>query len=380
MDKPKLNLTYLDDVLNDTIEAVEKGQCEIVGIYEHAKQECERLEQELAILKEQVKATIKKVDYLERLEKSSKYKLMLVSREFEKYSEEDIHKAYEEAKDVQIQLTLAQQMEITLREKRDELERSFKSISKNLKHSEHLSMQLGVALNFLKGNLEDISDHLMDMRQKQKFAAQIIKAQEEERKRVAREIHDGPAQTMANIVIQSEICEKLFEKDVQAAKEELDILKKVTRSSLEELRKIIFDLRPAALDDLGLLAVTQRYCSDFQENTGILTDFVVLGNKIRLDPNIEVALFRIIQEGLNNVKKHSKANNVTVKIECLENIVNLNISDDGCGFDMDKNGIFSSGNHFGLMSIKERAELFGGSINIDSILGCGTKLYISIPL
>lgn len=380
MDKPKLNLTYLDDVLNDTIEAVEKGQCEIVGIYEHAKQECERLEQELAILKEQVKATIKKVDYLERLEKSSKYKLMLVSREFEKYSEEDIHKAYEEAKDVQIQLTLAQQMEITLREKRDELERSFKSISKILKHSEHLSMQLGVALNFLKGNLEDISDHLMDMRQKQKFAAQIIKAQEEERKRVAREIHDGPAQTMANIVIQSEICEKLFEKDVQAAKEELDILKKVTRSSLEELRKIIFDLRPAALDDLGLLAVTQRYCSDFQENTGILTDFVVLGNKIRLDPNIEVALFRIIQEGLNNVKKHSKANNVTVKIECLENIVNLNISDDGCGFDMDKNGIFSSGNHFGLMSIKERAELFGGSINIDSILGCGTKLYISIPL
>lgn len=380
MDKPKLNLTYLDDVLNDTIEAVEKGQCEIVGIYEHAKQECERLEQELAILKEQVKATIKKVDYLERLEKSSKYKLMLVSREFEKYSEEDIHKAYEEAKDVQIQLILAQQMEITLREKRDELERSFKSISKILKHSEHLSMQLGVALNFLKGNLEDISDHLMDMRQKQKFAAQIIKAQEEERKRVAREIHDGPAQTMANIVIQSEICEKLFEKDVQAAKEELDILKKVTRSSLEELRKIIFDLRPAALDDLGLLAVTQRYCSDFQENTGILTDFVVLGNKIRLDPNIEVALFRIIQEGLNNVKKHSKANNVTVKIECLENIVNLNISDDGCGFDMDKNGIFSSGNHFGLMSIKERAELFGGSINIDSILGCGTKLYISIPL
>lgn len=375
-----LDIRYLDNVLNSTIEAVEKGQNEIFNIFEYAKQECERLEKSIEKVQREVSKIIKKVDILEKEEKKAKFKLMTVSKDFKKYSEDDIKDAYEGAKDVQIKLTVAQHMEQQLRSKRDELERGYKSMLEILKRAEHLSVQLGVALSFLQGNLENISTHLSDASQKQTFAAQIIKAQEEERKRVARDIHDGPAQTMANVIIQAEICEKIFEIDEKSAKAELKELKHIVRGSLNELRKIIFNLRPAALDDLGLVAVTRRYCADFEEETEINTHFKIFGDKMRLDPSVEVTLFRIIQEALNNIKKHSKAQNAYVKLECMKNLVNLTITDDGCGFNWDSKSYKSTKEHFGLMSIKERADLFNGLTQIESAPEKGTKIFVSIPL
>lgn len=375
-----LDIHYLDDVLSSTIEAVEKGQNEIFSIFEYAKQECERLEKSIKNVQRKISKIIKKVDILEKEEKKAKFKLMTVSKDFEKYSEDDIKDAYENAKNVQIQLTVAQHMEKQLRSRRDELELGYKSILEILNRAEHLSVQLGVALSFLQGNLEDISAHLSNANQKQAFAAQIIKAQEEERKRVAREIHDGPAQTIANVIIQTEIFEKIFEVDKKNAKIEIDKLKQVTRRSLNELRKIIFNLRPAALDDLGLVAVARRYCADFEEETGINTHFKVFGDKMRLDPSIEITLFRIIQEALNNIKKHSKALNAYVKLEFMKNLVNLTVADDGRGFKWNSKDYKSTKKHFGLMSIKERADLFNGLTQIESAPKKGTKIFVSIPL
>ncbi len=374
----RLDISYLNDVIDETIEAVEKGQNEIFDIFEHAKTECNRIEKELEEIKKETMEAIKKVDELEKQERSAKYRLMVVSRDFKNYSEEDIREAYQDANNLQVKLTLERQREIQLREKRADLEISLRSMMKILNQAEHLSMQVGVALGFLKGNLQDVSNHLLDVSQKQAFAVQIIKAQEEERKRVARDIHDGPAQTLANIVIQAEICERLFEKDPAQVPGELKALKGTVRGSLKELRKIIFNLRPAALDDIGLEAVTRRYCAEFQEDTQIATHFVIFGDKLRIDSNIEVALFRIIQEALNNIKKHSNARNASVKLEFSSEIVNLIVEDDGKGFVIDPDKGIEE--HFGLMSIKERAELFGGTVNIETKPSEGTKIFVSIPL
>lgn len=323
---------------------------------------------------------IDNVEILEKSDRKSKLNLMMVSKNFNKYSENDIKSAYEKAKDIQVKLKVAQHMEKQLRAKRNGLERAYKGMSVILRRAEHLSVQLGVALSFLQGNIEDISTHLSDANQKQSFAAEIIKAQEEERKRVARDIHDGPAQTMANVIIQAEICEKLFEIDIKNAKLELDGLKQIVRGLLNELRKIIFNLRPAALDDLGLVAVLRRYCADFERETGINTKFSIFGDKMRLNPNIEVTLFRIIQEALNNIKKHSKALNAHVKLECMNSLVNLTITDDGCGFKWNSESHGFVKEHFGLMSIKERADLFDGLTKIESTPQKGTKIFVSVPL
>ncbi|WP_422448145.1 sensor histidine kinase [Thermoanaerobacterium sp. DL9XJH110] len=379
--KSRLDVAHLNTVINSTIEAVEKGQKEIFNIAEHAKQECERLEKDLLQVQEKVKETIEKVEALEKLEKAARFKLMAVSRDFRKYREDDIRAAYEEAKDIQIKLTLEKERENQLKEKRDDLERAFKSMQTILKQAEHLTMQVGVALSFLKGNLENISGHLSDITQKQNFAAQIIKAQEEERRRVAMDIHDGPAQTMANAIIQAEICEKLFEKDLERARTELQELKQIVRASLKELRKIIFNLRPSALDDLGLEAVTCRYCTEFQEDTGINVEFKMMGDRLRFSSSIEVTLFRIIQEALTNIKKHSGARNAMVKLEFSNSLVNLVVADDGRGFEWNSMSSMQDGEgHFGLMSIKERVELLNGSVCVDTGTGRGTKIFVTIPI
>jgi two-component system sensor histidine kinase DegS len=379
MNKSRVDIEYLDEVIYSTIDAIEKGQKEIYNIFEHAKQECERVEKELEELKARVKATIDRVDNLVRLEKVAKLKLMTVSRDFEKHSEEEIRAAYEDTKEVQIKLSLERQIENQLREKRDDLQRNLKSMLSILNQSEHLMMQLGVALGFLKGNLEDVSGHISDMSERRNLAAQIIKAQEEERRRVARDIHDGPAQTLANIVIQSEICEMLLERDLNDAKKELNELKEIVRSSLQELRKIIFNLRPSSLDDLGLRAVTKRYCEEFQEETGIKTDFRVFGDKTRLNSDIEVTLFRVLQEILTNVKKHSEAKNCVVKLEFGDGKVNMVVTDDGVGFERHKKDGKHTERHFGIMTIKERIALVDGSFNIESTPGKGTKVFTTIP-
>jgi len=378
--KGRMNIDYLNEVINYTIDAIEKGQKEIFHIFEHSRQECERIAKELEELKARVRATIESVDRLVKLERSAKFKLMTVSRDFEKYSEEDIKVAYEETKEIQIKLSLERQKELQLREKRDDLERSLKSMQNILKQSEHLMMQLGVALGFLKGNLKDVSGHISDMKDKRNLAAKVIKAQEEERRRVARDIHDGPAQTLANIVIQTEICERLLERDLNEAKKELSELKHIVRSSLQELRKIIFNLRPSSLDDLGLQAVTKRFCEEFQDDTGIKTDFYFFGDTRRLNSEIEVTLFRVIQEALTNVRKHSRAKNCIVKLEYGNEKINLVVADDGIGFVACKRNGKSDERHFGIMTIKERISLINGSINVESTPGMGTKIYVSVPL
>lgn len=379
MNKSKLNAEYLNKILNNTIETIEKSQKEIFSIFEHAKQECERLENELAELKVQVKEVIERVDNLVKLERAAKFKLMTVSRDFEKYSEEDIKTAYEETKNIQIQLSIERQKEIQLREKRNDLEHNLRSMLNILNQSEHLVMQLGVALGFLKGDLREMSSQLADINERRSLAAQIIKAQEEERQRVARDIHDGPAQTLANVVIQAEICERVMEKDLNEAKKELEKLKEIVRASLQELRKIIFNLRPSSLDDLGLRAAISRYCEEFQEETGIRTEFRFFGDRMRLNPDVEITIFRVLQEILTNVKKHSGAKNCYVKLEFSDGKVNLAVTDDGIGFEINQeNSNEESRQHFGIMTIKERIALVDGSFNIESKPGQGTKVFVSI--
>jgi len=377
--KGRLDIDYLNEVIKYTIDAIEAGQKEIFNIFEHARQECERIEKELQRVREQVAQTIDNVDRLVKLEKTSKFKLMTVSRDFNRYTEDDIKAAYEEAKEIQIQLSLERQKENQLREKRDDLERSLRSMRNILQQSEHLTMQLGVALGFLKGNLEDVSGHISDVNEKRKLAARVIKAQEEERRRVARDIHDGPTQTLANIIIQTEICERLLGKDVSEAKRELNELKYMVRMSLQELRKIIFNLRPSSLDDLGLQAVTKRLCEEFEDDTGIKTDYRFFGDARRLNSEIEVTLFRVIQEALTNVRKHSMARNCIVKLEYGKDRINLVVADNGIGFDYTEKDYKSDVKHFGIMTIKERVDLINGTFNIESAPGQGTKILVSVP-
>lgn len=380
LSKPSLDLKRMNEIIEKTINTIDSGRKEIFDIAENARKECERIKNEINAIQDKISAVILETDDLAREERRTKSKLMVVSRDFNKYSEQDIRLAYEEANNIKVRLVLKRQEEKELISKRNSLEVSLRKTFEIVEKAERLVSQVGVAMDFLKGNLNDIFETIEDMNKKQSLGIKIIEAQEEERMRVSREIHDGPAQSMANVVLKAELCEKLLNIDLSQAKDELNELKDIARNSIKDVRRIIYDLRPMSLDDLGLIPTLQRYIDKFMEETGINVDLMILDNPEDIKPIIEIACFRIIQEALNNVSKHSKAKEVLIKIEYAVDKLFIVIKDNGIGFEKDKLKRSKDLRGYGLIGMKERAELLSGKLDIISSLGEGTKVLLTIPL
>jgi two-component system sensor histidine kinase DegS len=375
-----IDITALDRVVKNTILAVEKGKEQIYDIAENARQERVRVKSELEKVKAEVLEVIEEVDRLDTEEKNARRKLMEVSKNFQRYSEEDMQAAYEHARALQIKLGELREREKQLRMRRDKLEVSFRNLEETVRKAEDLVSQVGAALTYLKHDLRDLSTRLEEIQNRQVLGIRVIRAQEEERKRVAREIHDGPAQSMANLVLRAEICEKLLEVDPPSVKKELQELKKMVKDSLQDVRKIIFDLRPMLLDDLGIVPTLRKFLAEFTEKHNFPVDFTVTGQERRLPPPTEVTLFRIAQEALNNTLKHANAHLGVMRLEFLPGRVNLLIADDGQGFDFSKAINATEKDTFGLLGMRERVELLEGKIGIKTSPGKGTQIIVQIPL
>jgi two-component system sensor histidine kinase DegS len=371
----------LNEIIKSTVDIIEKSRSEIFSIAESSRNECQLVEEELEKIRILAADIINQVDRLEKLDKDCRYQLMIVSRNIKEFNEEDVKRAYDKAKDLQVELMTKKAEEQLLIQRRNEMERRLKVAKDTANKAESLVSKVGVAMGYLSGGLQDLSIQIEDIKQKQYMGIKIIEAQEEERKRVAREIHDGPAQLIANLVIKTELCEKLIDMDKEKAKEELGSLKGFLRSSLSDVRKIIYDLRPMSLDDLGLVPTLQRYISNYVEENNIVVDFLVFGDPQPLRPVIELAAFRIVQEALTNIKKHSGAQNANIRIEFTKEQINLLISDDGKGFDKSKlKAARREDGGYGLMSMRERVELLDGKFDIKTTHGKGTKIFVSISL
>ncbi|AMA71721.1 histidine kinase [Aneurinibacillus sp. XH2] len=373
-----IDFQLLDEVMNKTISSVEESREKIFDIAENAHKESNYISLELEALKREIEWVISQTDELELQARKARQKLASISRSFHQYSEAEIREAYEQASQMQIKLSLSRDKELHLRQRRDELERRHRSILSTIEKSENLIAQMGIVLNYLQGNLRKVGIALESAQNQQLLGIQIIQAQEEERKRVARDIHDGPAQSMANVTLRSEIVERMLNQNrIDEAKVELRLLKELTRASLMDVRKIIFDLRPMALDDLGLVPTLRKYLEEYEKRHGIETKLTLLTPECRLQNSIEVAVFRLIQESLNNTAKHAKARHVEVRLEFKPHVVHFRVLDDGVGFDQ---AVKAERPQFGIMGMRERVKLLQGKMKITSAPGKGTSVLFSIPL
>jgi len=367
----------LDEILNETIEKVSTSKNELFEISEQSRKEYDRLVSELDNIKAQVINAIDEGDKLEEQARLARMRLADVSKHFDRYEEEEIRQVYETANKLQVKLSYIRQKEAQLREKRDELERRLVQVKETTAKAERLTGQISVVLNYLRGDLKQIGAMIEDANRRQMLGLKIIEAQEEERRRLSREIHDGPAQTLANMLLRSELVEKVFqEKGTSEGIAEIRELRSMVKNSLHEVRRIIYDLRPMALDDLGLIPTLNKYLKTVEERFGLHVVFQVLGEERRLSPKLEIALFRLIQEGVQNACKHAEANKISVKMEFRENDVILSVKDDGKGFDLHakKEGAF------GLIGMNERVEMLEGKLSIHSEEGKGTIIFIRIPV
>ncbi len=207
----------------------------------------------------------------------------------------------------------------------------------------------------------------------------ILQAYEQERIRLGREIHDGPAQIMANAIFEMEFVERVAEREPAALGEQLARLKADMRDGLIEVRRFIFDLRPPSLSEVGLLEAVRGYVEDFGKHFGIAVEMDVPGSQQRLPATKEVALFRIVQEALQNVQKHGGASKVTVRGKVAGGLLRLSVEDNGRGFAVAEVATRQSKN-LGLISMRERAELIDAQLDITSAPGKGTKISLVVPL
>ncbi len=210
---------------------------------------------------------------------------------------------------------------------------------------------------------------------------QVVGAQEAERQRIARELHDATGQSLTAIALGLRGVESMLVNDPAVATEHIKELKSFTTNALSELRQIISDLRPSQLDDLGLVAALQWYIQEFEKRYAIRTHFVVEGDRLRLPSEYETVLFRVVQEALTNIAKHANATHAAVRLAIRPAQVRVTVEDDGRGFDP-REVLRGDRRHtgWGLLGIQERTFLLGGQCEIDSTPGRGTRIQVRVPL
>lgn len=229
--------------------------------------------------------------------------------------------------------------------------------------------------------VEDISEQLMADSHIRDLSQQLLKAHEDERQMIARELHDSVAQDLSTLKI---VFKTLFDErsgELSQTKENVSKLFAILDRTILSVRNLSYDLRPPGLADLGLLRTLSTYCEEFAQENALMVDFHSVGlKKMTLDSLVEINVYRLVQEGLNNIRKHAQARRVKVTLVGVSPNIILRIEDDGKGFDVRARERSLNGEkRLGLRSMKERVNLLQGQMMIDSHPGKGAKISIKFP-
>jgi two-component system sensor histidine kinase UhpB len=223
-------------------------------------------------------------------------------------------------------------------------------------------------------HLADTFDQMLEMQEEtskrlRAFPGQILRAQEEERRRIARELHDEAAQVLTSLLVRLRLLEQFrTPQDAQARVKEL---RELTARALHDVRRIALELRPAMLDDLGLVAAIQAYVDDLNAAGGVRVALTTAGLDGRLPVEVELAFYRVAQEALTNVVRHARATEAHARLKRTGTSVTLEVEDDGVGFDVRESAVTRG---LGLQGMRERMALIGGEVRVESSPGRGTRI------
>lgn len=214
------------------------------------------------------------------------------------------------------------------------------------------------------------------------FRRKILETQEMERQRIARDLHDFIIQSLTNMVHKVELCSKLMDVDIVRCKLEMQAMSKSIRNIINDMRRVIYDLRPMSMDDIGLNVTLERELSKMHQLGMIKINYEIKGTEQKIAPIISLTILRIVQEACNNILKHANAKNVNVVIKYEVEQLVLEISDDGIGFQLESVQDLNKkdGSGFGLSMMKERVYLLSGKLQIVSEPEKGTRILVKVPI
>jgi two-component system sensor histidine kinase DegS len=290
--------------------------------------------------------------------------LQTVQAQFDTMPRPDIRTAYNAALD-------AQQRLLVMRGQLEKLQSDQTNLRKYMQLLEQCQEMASDGVLDRKSKGRNSGSQVLEM---------VIKAQESERQRLSRQMHDGPAQALSNFIVQTEIATRLFDLDASRAKVELNNLKAAAMSTFQKVRVFIFELRPMMLDDLGLYPTIRRYIDAYKEQTGLDVQLNLKGSERRFEPFLEVMIFRALQELMGNAARHNEDYpgklQVSVTVSPDDNAIKVTVGDNGKGFDP---AVIDDSNGIGLKVIRERVELLGGYLEIDAALGQGCRVTFQVP-
>jgi two-component system sensor histidine kinase DegS len=354
---PEIAKTAFQELLEDTREEYELTQRQL---------------KEIDILIQQSNSEVEK--FAQRNAQQTN-RIRQLQANFDTVPREDIRAAYEALQDIERRL-------FTMRGQLEKLQSDQRNLEK---YAEALRRLLDVTGTMLPGEVEGEEGQNYGMpaamvMEGPPLIVRIVEAQEAERQRLSRQMHDGPAQSLTNFILQAEICSRLFDTDATRAKVELTNLKGAATQTFQKVRDFIFELRPMMLDDLGLVPTLRRYVEQFAEKSGIPTTLTVTGTERRLAPYIEVTMFRVIQELLTNARNHAQPSRIQVAVDMGQVKIHGTCDDDGSGFDVEAALSGAQGRKtIGLATMKERIGMLGGDLHIESGIGRGTRVTMELP-
>lgn len=337
--------TFIEDTVKE-YERTEKELKEIDVLIKQSAAEVERLAQRSAQV----------TNYMRQLEMN-----------FDTIPREDIKEGYEA-------LQSAQQRLFTMRGQLEKLQsdqRNLERLAEFQRRLLDLSGGLGSLSRSKPGGGLSTAD--------QSSVIRVIQTEEAAKQSLVRKMHDGPASSLSNFILQAEICQRFFDTNPDRARTELNVLKGAAASTFGAVKDFIFDLRPMMLDDLGVIPTLRRYGESFQEKSGIPVSLTVTGTERRLESHVEVTIFRAVQELMSNARDHGQASRVQVLLDLAPDQVMVVLEDNGSGFNVDDVMGANGRDNIGLSTLRERIEMLGGQLNVESSLGHGSRVEFSIP-
>ncbi len=342
-------------------------------VIEQTGQEYEQIQKEAKEIEILVKQSSAEVEKLAQRNAQLTNKVRTMEANIDTVPRQDIKEVYNAAQESQMRLFMMRGQVEQLQNRQETIKRYAESLRKVL----DISQALIVSGEVSGGPRENVVDSEAI---ESSGIIKIINAQESERHRLANQLHDGPAQSLTNLILQAEICERLFDINPVRARSELSELKQAVTNSFQKVREFIFDLRPMMLDDLGLPPTLKKSVEAFEQKNGIACNVTISGRDMRLPPHTEVTIFRVIQGLLKNVRDHASATHVQIMLNISDDRAIVTVEDDGGGFDVP--GALTASRQrktIGLSSMQEQIAMLGGQIQIDSAVGKGTRVEFWMP-
>ena len=344
-------------VVKDQSESVN----ELESLQNELREELDHAQREVKEIKLMLDHSQLEVGKLTQRNASVTSHLQHVQTQFDSLPRSDIRQAYDSALEAQQRLFVMRGQLEKLQSEMGILERYISSLTRMM-----TIFDSGVSVTGRSGATKATVETVEMM----------IQAQESERQRLSRQMHDGPAQALSNFILQTEIAMRLFDLDQAKAREELETLKGSATSTFQKVRDFIFELRPMMLDDLGLAPTLKRYVGEVKEQSGVDVQLLQSGSERRMENYLEVLVFRAVQELVSYLIHENHPSKVVIQMDIGDSNVKVSIEDNGKGFDVEA---LADRNNLSINIIKERVELLGGYMDLSSVAGQGSRITFQIP-